>query len=231
MLCSIWARPIRVGRRRPKRMYPKAAATFGSLAEKFPAGGNIDQGALLSGESLYAQGNKAEAIKAYDRLLKDSANRSAGPTPCTPGAWRRKSRSAADAGGRTTNSCATSRQPARGRSSLEKGGERSFRPATSRLPSGCLAAWPQPRALRGRTSRWAAGDLPGKARAICRCRRVYARLATDFGKSPQAADAMISAGRCYYRAGRTDEARQWLERAMTLHDANSAEAAHGSVGC
>ena len=26
---------------------------------------------------------------------------------------------------------------------------------------------------------------------------------------------MISAGRCYYRAGRTDEARQWLEQAMT----------------
>src|SRR5207248_172792 len=54
----------------------------------------------------------------------------------------------------------------------------------------------------------------------------YGKLADDFPKSSHAAEAILSAGRCYYRAEKWSDAKNWLQRALDLKDNASVEAAH-----
>jgi cellulose synthase operon protein C len=55
---------------------------------------------------------------------------------------------------------------------------------------------------------------------------IYARLASDFADSMYAAEATISAGRCYYRADEPAKAATWLRKALERGDAHASEAAH-----
>ena len=50
---------------------PSAADTFAALIEQFPKGKYVEEALFYQGESLYAQGKKAEAVAAYERLVKD----------------------------------------------------------------------------------------------------------------------------------------------------------------
>ncbi|HEY2837823.1 MAG TPA: tetratricopeptide repeat protein [Pirellulales bacterium] len=51
--------------------YPQAEATFRALLEKFPRSKNVPQAAFYRGESLYAQGKKAEAVTLYEYVVKN----------------------------------------------------------------------------------------------------------------------------------------------------------------
>ncbi|MBI2824507.1 MAG: tetratricopeptide repeat protein [Planctomycetia bacterium] len=51
-------------------LYAKADATFRALLEKYPRTKNAAQALFYRGESLYAQGSKAEAAKLYEQIVK-----------------------------------------------------------------------------------------------------------------------------------------------------------------
>ncbi len=51
-------------------LYRQAAATFAALAAKHPKGKQLAQALFYHGESLYAQGKKAEAARLYQQVVK-----------------------------------------------------------------------------------------------------------------------------------------------------------------
>src|SRR5262245_53627822 len=55
-------------------LYAKAQQAFAGLLERFPAGKHREEALFYQGESLYAQGQKTEATKAYQQLLKEFAS-------------------------------------------------------------------------------------------------------------------------------------------------------------
>ena len=55
---------------------------------------------------------------------------------------------------------------------------------------------------------------------------LYVKLATTFPESTYLPDAVLSAGRSYYRAGDLAKAAEWLQKSVASDGANAAEAAH-----
>ncbi len=55
---------------------------------------------------------------------------------------------------------------------------------------------------------------------------LYASLPARFPNSPNAPEATLSAGRCFYRAEKFNEAAQWLDKAVSAGGPGAIEAAH-----
>jgi TolA-binding protein len=209
-------------------MYAKAAESFAALLGKFPAGKHVEEALFYQGEAQYAQGKKTEAAKAYQRLVSEfSQSKRRADALYALGVAQEELSDHAAAG-------TTYDKFLREFADAALANEVRLRKAETVLQSGDFAAaerlFGQAAASRG----FEAADHALSRQAYCLAKldkfagaaAIYARLASDFGQSSYASDASISAGRCYYRADQQPEARLWLQKAIALHDANSAEAAH-----
>ena len=56
--------------------------------------------------------------------------------------------------------------------------------------------------------------------------KLYAKLVNDFPQSPYVTEAMIAAGRAFYRTGDTNTATAWLDRAIEKGGTHAIEAQH-----
>jgi TolA-binding protein len=209
-------------------MYPKAAASFTALLAKFPTGKHSEEALFYQGESLYAQGKKAEAAASYQRLLKDHPkSKRRADALYALGVAQEETGNHAQAG-RTYDELLRDFPDSPLRNEIQ------HRKAETLLQTGDVAAAERLFGQLAGLKDFAAADHALSRQAYCLAKlerysdaaAAYAKLATDFSSSQDANEAVISAGRFYYRAGEMGAARQWLEKAVTRRDANSTEAAH-----
>jgi len=208
--------------------YAQAAATFAELVKKFPDSKHAEQTLFFWGEAEYKQGKKKEAVAAYDRLVKKYP----------------KSPLRADvlyALGVTREELA--QYPDAGRAYdlfLEEfpqhdlAHEVRMRKAETVLQAGNFAAAEKMFAEVAKVQGFGSVDHALNRQAFCLAKldkfaeaaALYARVATEFTRSVDAAEAALSAGRCYYRAEQFPEAAKWLQKAADAPSAGRDEAAH-----
>jgi cellulose synthase operon protein C len=208
--------------------YASAAASFASLLEKFPKGKHSEEALFYQGESLYAQGNKAEAVKAYERLTREfpkSKRRADGLYAL--GVAQEELGNHGEAGKtydvflrEFKDSPLNHEVRLRKGETLLQGGD----VAAAEKQFGQLATAKGIEGVDHALSRQA--YCLAKLDRFAEAGAVYAKLASEFGGSSFSQDAALSAGRCFYRANKSDAARQWLEKAVAVRDANSTEGAH-----
>ena len=209
-------------------LYAKAAGTFQTLLIDFPKSKHIEDALYYQGESLYGQGKKQEAAAAYERLLKDFAkSKRRADTLYALGVAQEELGQHA-AAGKTYDVYLAEFAGA------PLASEVRMRKAETILQAGDAAAAAKIFAEVAAVKDFAARDHALSRQAFCLARldkfaeagALYARLATENPQSPLAADAALSAGRCYYRADKPAEAQSWFEKAVAKNDAGAAEAAH-----
>jgi TolA-binding protein len=211
-----------------KEMYPAAAASFAALLDKYPAGKFSEEALFYQGEALYAEGQKAEAAKSYRRLVKEFDKSKRRSDALYALGVAEEELGDYGAAGKTYDAFLREfkNSPLASEVRLRKG--------ETLLAAGDVAAAEKQFGQLATAAGFDAKDRALSRQAYCLAKTgknaeagaVYVKLATEFGSSPLAADAAICAGRCFYRADKSDAARQWLQQAVTLHDANSTEAAH-----
>jgi TolA-binding protein len=209
-------------------LYKQAAESFGRLIRSSPEDQNVDQAIYFYAETLYALGKKPEAAVAYRKLIEDHP----------------KSKLRNDglyALGVTLEE--TGKYVAAGKiydqylqefPSSELATEIQMRKAETLLHSDELAAAEQLFAQVAQTPNFAAADHALLRQAYCVARQnrdaeaaaIYAALPERFADSKYAADARLSAGRCFYRAGQLESATGWFQQALTSRDPQTPEAAH-----
>jgi cellulose synthase operon protein C len=209
-------------------LYAKAAATFEDVVKRFPKGKHVEESLFYQGEALYAQGKKADAIKPYERLVKefDSSKRRADALYAL-GVAQEETEEHAEAG-------KTYDTYLREFSNSPLANEVRLRKAETLLKGGDLGGAERLFAQLAEAKDFKQADHALSRQAFCLAKMdkleaagaAYARLEMDFGQSPSANDAAISAGRCYYRANQLEAAQQWLRKAIDRRDENSTEAAH-----
>jgi cellulose synthase operon protein C len=209
-------------------MYSKAAASFAAVLEKFRQGKHADEALFYQGEALYALGKKADAAKAYQRLVTefDRSKRRVDAVYALGVAYEEL--------GNHSNALKTYDVFLREFGSSPLASEVQLRKGEVLLQSGDTAAAERLFGQLATTRSFSAADHALSRQAYCLAKleklaeagQAYARLASDFARSSYAEDAVVAAGRCFYRAGKTDEAQQWLQKAVALKDENSTEAAH-----
>lgn len=208
--------------------YRRAAATFGELAKAFPQSKYADDALFYQAEALYAQGEKAQAARLYQQHRQKFAQSKRGADVLYAlGVAQEELGDAAAAGQTYAAFLKTFPQH-------PLATEVKLRQAETLLSQGNLE---QAARLFGEVAGvqgFAAADQALARQAYCLARlerfaeagATYARLATGFPQSTLAAEATLSAGRCYFRADDAEAARRWLERAMKLPGEPAAEAAH-----
>jgi len=208
--------------------YRRAAATFGELLAAFPQSKHADDALFYQAEALYAQGDKAQAVRLYQQHRTRFAQSKRGAEVLYAlGVAQEELGDAAAAG--QTYAAFLSAYPQH-----PLAAEVKLRQAETLLSQGKLAQAAQLFGAVADTKGFAAADQALARQAYCLARlerfaeagAAYARLVTAFPQSPLAAEATLSAGRCYYRADDAEAARRWLERAMKLPGESAAEAAH-----
>ncbi len=209
-------------------LYAKAAETFQTLLTESPKSKHAEEALYYQGEALYSQGKKQEAAAAYARLVHDfeKAKRRADALYAL-GVAQEELGQHAEAG-KTYDVY------------LKEFAERPLatevrmRKAETILQAGDFAAAEKIFGEVARAENFAAADHALSRQAYCLAKldkfeqagALYAKLATEFPRSPAAADAALSAGRSYYRAEKLAEARPWFERVIERKGSGSPEAAH-----
>jgi TolA-binding protein len=210
--------------------FPQAAATFTEQIDKFPKGKLVDQAFYFLGEANYQQGKKAEAVAAYERLVKEQEKSSLRCDALYALGVAQEELShfpqAGEAYDAYLKEC--------GKSDLAA--EVRMRKAETQLQAGDYAA-----AVTGFAEAAAVKDFPLADHALYRqafclakldkfaeAGDLYAKVAQSFPDSPRvnAAEAALAAGRAYYRAEKLDDAANWFNRALTAGGASAPESAH-----
>jgi TolA-binding protein len=211
-----------------KDLYAKAAGTFAELIKLYPKGKYLEEALFYQGESLYAQGKKEEAVASYQRLVTEfEKSKRRADTLYALGVTQEELAKHADAG-KTYDLFLKEFKD----SPLAT--EVRMRKAETVLQAGDVAAAEKAFGEVAAVKDFASADHALYRQAFCQAKldkyadaaATYAKVATDFPKSPYVPDATISAGRCYYRADKPADATGWLQKAIDAKDANSPEAAH-----
>jgi len=211
-----------------KEMYEKAAGHFADLLNKFPKSKYAEDAVYFRGEALYSIDKKADAIKAYQQLLSDF-----------PETARRAD--ALYALGVTQEELGQYPEAGKTYDAFLKGfaehnlaTEVRMRKAETVLQAGDNAAAAKMFAEVAGVKDFSAADhaLMRQGFALAREEKfaeagdVYAKVATDFAKSPNAAEATMAAGRCYYRAGEYADAAKFFSAVVDTDSQDAVEAAH-----
>jgi TolA-binding protein len=217
-----------LARRGEAKRYVEAAKSFGALLEKFPGSKHGEESLFYRGEALYAADQKAEAAKVYGQLVKQFANSK----------WRGE---ALYAWGVAEEELGNSREATqryeeylREFGQLPTAGDVKLRLAEMVLKGGDAGRAAQLFGELAADTKNPAAERAALRQAFCFVKlekdvdaaAAFARAATQFPSSKSAAEATISAGRLYYRAGKLDDAKAWLEKSARLDNPASAEAAH-----
>ena len=183
---------------------------------------------FFGGESQYNLGKKKEAVAAYDQLIKkfpQSSTRS--DALYALGVTHEELGQHADAG--QAYDLFLKEFP-----SHELANEVRMRKAETVLQAGDFAAAEKMFSDVAKLAGFASVDHALYRQAFCLSKldkfaeaaALYARIPTEFAQSTYAADAAMSAGRCYYRAEQLPEAAQWLQKAVEGQANGRIEAAH-----
>lgn len=208
--------------------YAKAAATFRELVKKFPDSKHAEQALFYAGEADYNLGKKSEAIAAYGQLVEKYPQ----------GALRSDALYALG----VTQEELGQHQPAGKTYDLfleefpdhDLANEVRMRKAETVLLAGDFAAAEKMFAAVAERENFAATDHALYRQAFCLSKldrfadaaKLYARIPAEFAQSTYAADAAMSAGRCYYRADQYAEAATWFQKALEGPASGRVEAAH-----
>jgi TolA-binding protein len=207
--------------------YASAAAQLGEFLDKSPGQPQAADAIFFLGESLWQAGKRNEALDAWTRFTRDHA-----ASPRLPEVLYALGVGQAEKGDREAAAATLKRFadafPAhklapdvalwRADVAIAAG-----RPADAEQALAPIAAGKGPRLAdaleRLGTLRWNQKNWPGAAEA-------FGRLATEFPQAKQASAAALSAGMAWAEAGRTDDARRWLEKLATADVPQAADAAH-----
>ena len=211
-----------------REQYAQAVETFTKLQSANPDGKYVDQSLFFQAESLYALDKKKEAALAYGKLvtahpeskLRCDALYAVGVTLEEMGQWQQ----AAKAYDMFLADCAKS----------DLMTEVRMRKAETILQQGDAKAAEGLFAEVSATAHFAAADHALLRQAYCAAQQdkmaeaagLYASLPARFPNSPNAPEATLSAGRCFYRAEKFNEAAQWLDKAVSAGGPGAIEAAH-----
>ncbi len=209
-------------------MHAKAAATFSEMAKKFPKGKYTDQALFFWGESEYKQGNKKQAAAAYDQLTKDHPKSKLRMDAIYAlGVTYEELEQYADAGrvyDLFLEECADS----------DLVTEVRMRKAETVLQAGDFAAAEKMFGEVFGVEGFASADHAVFRQAYCLSKldkfaeagMLYAEIPADHKQSVYVRESAMSAGRCFYRAERFDDATKWLQSAVDAADQFAPEAAH-----
>ncbi len=225
-----------------KEPLTKAATTFEAMLKKFPEGKQAADGLWFLGEAYYQAGEKEKAATTYKSLLDKFPKGArkcdalyalgstyeelgkydqAGPIYDTFLAECKESELFAEVGMRKAETIFQAGLAAEKANNAEQA-KKSFTDAEKGFAAAAGA------------KDFKAADHALSRQAFCLSRlgksaeaaALYAKLATDFPQSPQAADANLTAGRLFNDAKNPDEARKFFEKVVAAGGAPSVEAAH-----
>lgn len=211
-----------------KNRWEKAVAVFDSLLDSRKEGKLLDQAHFFRGETLYKLGRKEEAIAAYAKIVKDFPE-------------SKLRRDALYALGVTQEEA--KQYPAAIAtydlflSEVKEGDlprEVRLRRADCLLAKGDAAAAEAEFATIAAIPDFPQADYALQRQAVALSRqqkdaaaaKVYEKLAEAFPKSNFAADALLNAGRSYYRAKAWDQAWTPFAKVSVGTDKSAAEASH-----
>jgi len=222
-----WSRYSLANRDQPQS-FAKSAEAFASLVKQFPKGKYADQGLFYLGESLYVMGNKPQATAAYRKLV-DEHVRSAlrGDGLYALGVTYEEVQQFAEAGKAYDLFLKEySDHPLQA--------EVRMRKAETILQAGDLAAAERMFAEAAASKEFASADHALLRQAFCAAQqgkfseagKLYAKLAADFPQSSHVPEAILSAGRSFYRANELTDAVTWFQKAIDADQPGAPEAAH-----
>ncbi len=211
-----------------KDRYAQAIDTFDKLQTAFPQGKDADQALFFEAESLYAVGRQKDAARTYGKLvtefedskLRPDALYALGVTLEEMEQWASAIKTydmfLADY---AKNDLATEIRMRKAEAVLQSGDAKSAEQAFAEVAAvpGFAAA---DHALLRQAYCAAQQDKLADAAAL------YASLPERYPQSASVVEASLSAGRCFYRLEKYDDAAKWLEKASAAAGAGSIEASH-----
>ncbi|UUO07638.1 tetratricopeptide repeat protein [Blastopirellula sp. J2-11] len=210
------------------KMFDSAAKTFEQLYKEYPKGKNADQALYFAGESFYLSDQKDRSLGPYKALVEQftqSPYRADGAYAW--GVTLEELNKPAEAG--DVYSKFLSAFP-----DHDLAAEVRMRQAETVLNQNDYAKAEQMLTAVTADSKFPLIDHALYRLAYARLKQeklaeagaIYAQLAADYPKSKYHDEAMMLAGRCYYRAGNWTEAAKWLDAAAKLGGDTGLEAAH-----
>ncbi len=211
-----------------EKMRQVAADTFKIVVDTWPKGTKAPEAAFYQGEALYAAGKKEDAVKAYDKLVK---NYPESPLRCDGlyalGVTQEELGKYPEAGtiyDLFLKECEKSPLVT----------EIEMRKAETVLQAKDFDTAAKAFGAVAAVKDFSAADHALMRQGYCLAQLnkyadagdAYAKVKEVNPKSSRLADAAISAGRSYYLAEKLDDAFKWLEEVYKAGDANAAEAAH-----
>ena len=206
----------------------RSVKTLGDMISKFPTSKLMDQALFFQGEAFYNLGKKKEAVACYAKTVSDFPKSSMRlDAVYALGVTHEEIKQYSEAG--KVYDTFLSEFP---NSKLHS--EVQMRKAETVLRTDQFAEAERLFAEVAKIEGFNRVDHAIFRQAFCLSKldkfeeagKLYAQLATDHPRSPSAAEAIISAARCFYRAKKNAEATTWLQKAIDAQNQFSGEAAH-----
>jgi len=206
----------------------KAGEAFAALVRQFPKGKYTDQALFYLGEALYALKKKPEAIGAYRKLVDDHPKSSLRSDALYAlGVTYEEEQEYAEAGAIYDLFLKEFAD-----SALYT--EVRMRKAETVLQAGDVEAAEKMFGEVAGVDGFVSADHAVFRQAYCAAKlekldeagKLYAKLATDFPESTYLSDAIISAGRSFYRANDFANATTWFQKTIDAGRSDASEAAH-----
>jgi TolA-binding protein len=211
-----------------RQLLGEAAAALDRMAERFPDGKLLPQAWFYRGEIAYAQGDKQRAIEAYRRFLNQNPQDSlASDALYGLGVAEEES-------GQASAAEATYRRFLKSYPQHPLAGEVGMRIAEMALAQQRFAEAEQGFAAAANQPGFALADyaLMRQAASVqeqkqyARAAEIFGSLAERYPKSKYLSAAQLAAGKCFYLAGKWDDARAALLPAAETPGPSAIEATH-----
>lgn len=214
-------------------MYAQAAQTFAAFETKFPKSTQLAESLYLHGESLYAQGQKAEAVKLYDQFVKQFPQDALFPNALYALGTAQYELGQLDAAAATNATFLKQfpKNPLATEVSLWRG-EALFRLnkfAEAEPLFATAAAAPGFNQADFATMRQA--DCLSKRKEFGQAAAIYATVPVKFPASQQKATAYLLGGEAAYQARNYPAARDALSKAFAAGGDSAPEAGHWLARC
>lgn len=225
-----WCQYSLAGQKNDDKLYAAAAKTFKEQVEKFPGkdGKYNDQALFFWGEAEYHQGNRKQAVSAYDQLVKNHPKSSLRRDALYAlGVTHEELEQYADAGQIydlflkefPESDLVTEIKMRKAETVLQAG---DYGKAATMF--GEVAAVENFPSIDHAISRQA--FCLAKQDKFAEAGELYARISNEYKDSIYAEDARISAARCFYRAGQDKQAITALQAVVDAGKNDVPEAAH-----
>ncbi|MFP6618254.1 MAG: tetratricopeptide repeat protein [Pirellulaceae bacterium] len=210
------------------KLFQQAATRFAEQVKHFPAGKLADQAFFFRGESLHSIAEKEQAATSFAALVKNFPKSRLRPDALySLGVAREDLKQFAEAGKAydlflaeyQEHNLFTEVSMRKAETVLQTG---DFQQAARRF--GDVAA----------VEKFVSADYALYRQAFCLTKldqlaaagKIYVQLVESFPKSKFSTDAMLSAGRCFYRSQQFKDAQLWFEKLLETDGEAAYEASH-----